>query len=287
MCGRYVLDLAGDHPQYLAGFELTQAISSFNVAPSHPVPILVDHLEGSADRPFRRELHTARWGLLPAWAKDPSFSSRTFNARSESIFEKASFRQAALRGHCALPVSGYYEWKTETTAAGRQVKTPYYIHRRDGRPIYLAGLYDWWKIQPEAAGPGGPFAGQAGQWLLSCSIITMESPGPGEPEPRQQLGQLHQRIPLPLQVADDRQISSADSLTGWLRSGWPAGAGTLNPRDLSFYRQQAQESLEQLCQQAYEQLDHWQLRPVSPAVGKVSNNSPQLLEPPEDLLSGL
>ena len=44
MCGRYALELAQEHPQYMAGFELTDPITNYNVAPTSTVPILVDRL---------------------------------------------------------------------------------------------------------------------------------------------------------------------------------------------------------------------------------------------------
>lgn len=44
MCGRYALELAQEHPQYMAGVELTDPITNYNVAPTSTVPILVDRL---------------------------------------------------------------------------------------------------------------------------------------------------------------------------------------------------------------------------------------------------
>ncbi|MDO4899009.1 MAG: SOS response-associated peptidase, partial [Rothia sp. (in: high G+C Gram-positive bacteria)] len=325
MCGRYALELALEHPQYLAGVELGEPIASYNVAPTHAVPILVDRLfpaeslnpahthdgagqDAAASLPgqgqFVRELHSARWGLLPSWAKDPSFASRAFNARSETIFEKPTFREAAVAGHCAIPVSGYYEWKTKTTAAGKTAKTPYFVHQADGRPIYLVGLYAWWKIPAAYAAPGAAFEGQEGQWLLSCSIVTMDSPGHGEfdtgimadlgGEPpyahpmEEALGQLHNRLPIPLEVADDTQVSEADSLTNWLRSGRVVGApAPQDPAQKAQVRTSAQEALELIRKQAFAQTHGWAMHPVSKDVGRVSNNAPYLIEPVEDLLSDL
>ncbi|ORC22074.1 hypothetical protein A7979_00730 [Rothia nasimurium] len=327
MCGRYALELALEHPQYMAGVKVTDPITNYNVAPTSTVPILVDQLlfpaeqiigadgpalagapahlaagQGSA-LVFTRELHSARWGLLPGWAKDPAFSSRAFNARSETIFEKPTFREAAISGHCAVPVSGYYEWKTETTAAGKQVKTPYFVHRADGRPIYFAGLYEWWKIPAEYAEPGGPFPGKEGEWLLSCSIVTMDSPGNGEFDPgimadlggdpgystdiERQLGQLHNRLPIPLHVADDAEINETDSLTAWLRSGRPAGAPKPSAEQKRVYRAQAQASLQLIRGRAFAETAGWAMREVSKDVGNVRNNAPYLLEPVEDLFSSL
>lgn len=302
MCGRYALELALEHPQYLAGVELAQPITNYNVAPTHTVPILVDRAlptETLAEPAYTREIHAARWGLLPTWADDPAHASRAFNARSETIFTKPTFRDAAISGHCAIPVTGYYEWKTQTTAAGKTAKTPHLIRRADRRPIYLAGLYSWWKIPAHHA---ESLNSRAGDWLLTCSIITMDSPGNGEYDPgilthlggespyrhpiEQELGDLHNRLPVPLTVADDATISTDDTLTRWLRSGKPSGTPS-NRASLPAYRLDAENTLADLKMEAFAATHAWELYPVSKDVGSVRNNHPALLEPAEDLLSGL
>lgn len=301
MCGRYALELALEHPQYMAGVQLDEPVVNYNVAPTASVPILVDRLENGS---FVRELHSARWGLLPAWAKDPMLSFRAFNARSETVFTKPTFREAAVAGHCAILVSGYYEWKTETTVGGKQAKTPYFVHRSDRRPIYFAGLYSWWRVPVDFAGPGQVFEGRANSWLLSCSIITMDSPGNGEFDTgimadldgspayaspmEEELGKLHSRLPVPLAVADDRAISPSDSLTRWLRAGRPAGAeAPSTPALKAQYRQDAEAALHSIRQQAFTQTSDWTMYPVSKDVGNVRNNASYLIEPAEDLLTGL
>lgn len=310
MCGRYALELALEHPQYLAGVELAAPITNYNVAPTHTVPVLVDRLTASetytqpADSFFTREIHAARWGLLPTWADDPAFASRTFNARSETALTKPTFRDAAISGHCAMPVTGYYEWKSETTLGGKTRKTPYLVRRVDRRPIYLAGLYTWWRIPEAHAVPGATFEGRAGQWLLTCSILTMDSPGNGEFNTgiltdlggelpyvhpiEEELGQLHNRLPIPLGVASDAGISEDDALTRWLRSGRPAGAqASADPILKAKTQQDAQAALDGIRAQAFAQTHTWELYPVSTDVGRVAHNAPYLLEPVEDLLSGL
>ncbi|WP_378181106.1 SOS response-associated peptidase [Aquimarina sp. SS2-1] len=82
-------------------------------------------------------------GLVPFWVKDNaqrnSISKSTLNARGETIFEKASFRDAAKRKRCLIYVDGFYEhhhYKSKTY--------PFYIHRKDGEPIIFAGLWSEW-----------------------------------------------------------------------------------------------------------------------------------------------
>ena len=57
-----------------------------------------------------RELVTVRWGLIPAWAKDPAIGNRMINARAEGVTEKPAFRSAFRTRRCIVPASGFYEW---------------------------------------------------------------------------------------------------------------------------------------------------------------------------------
>src|SRR5208282_4909424 len=80
-----------------------------------------------------------RWGLLPAWVKDPRKFTLLINARAETVLEKPAFKNAIRRRRCLIPSDGYYEWRP---AAGR--KQPYFIYRRDGRPFGLAAIAESW-----------------------------------------------------------------------------------------------------------------------------------------------
>lgn len=80
-----------------------------------------------------------RWGLVPGWAKDVKIGSKMFNARSETLDEKPSFRTLLKRKRCLVPASGFYEWKKE------EVKIPYMIKVRDEEYFAMAGLYDVWQ----------------------------------------------------------------------------------------------------------------------------------------------
>lgn len=167
--------------------ENLQLRASWNVAPTSDVPIVLERvIEGT----IHRQLHVAKWGLVPPWAKDAAIGVRAFNARSESVLEKPTFRSAVKKKRCAVPVEGYYEWKKLPDGT----KQPYYIHRSDGKLITFAGLYEWWKDPAkDSTDPE--------QWLLSCTIMTMASPPDGE------LATLHDRLPVPL---------SAEGLAQWL-----------------------------------------------------------------------
>ena len=101
-----------------------------------------------------RQLHVARWGLVPSWAKDPGIGPKMINARSETVLEKPAFRKAVKSRRCAVPADGYYEWKQ---GAGK-AKQPYYVHPGKGSGLVFAGLYEWWKDPSKADGRSRPVA---------------------------------------------------------------------------------------------------------------------------------
>jgi putative SOS response-associated peptidase YedK len=83
------------------------------------------------------------WGLIPNWTKDEeqaqALRNVTLNAKSETLFEKSSFKDAALTNRCIVLVSGFFEWKT----VGKD-KVPHYIYCPDTPILPLAGLYSTW-----------------------------------------------------------------------------------------------------------------------------------------------
>lgn len=213
--------------------ENLQVRTSWNVAPTTDVPIVLERL---VDGTLHRQVHVAKWGLVPRWAKDPSVGVRAFNARSETVLEKPTFRSAVKSRRCAVPVEGYYEWK-KLPDGGKQ---PYFVHSNDGKLITFAGLYEWWKDPSKNDG-------DADQWLLSCSILTMASPPEGE------LATLHDRLPIPL---------DQDQLESWL-----------NPVD-----QDAPALVDAIQSHAYAEAAAWVLDPVSSSVGNVRNDFKELTD---------
>jgi putative SOS response-associated peptidase YedK len=83
---------------------------SYNVAPTETIPLILDRSSGEGG-PVTRKLVTARWGLVPSWAKDPRGGARLINARMETVTEKPSFRKAASAPRGLLAGDGYYEWE--------------------------------------------------------------------------------------------------------------------------------------------------------------------------------
>jgi putative SOS response-associated peptidase YedK len=165
MCGRYSLHA---NPEVIALQFGLDAVPSFkpryNITPG--TDILVVGPGGAAGK---------RWGLVPAWAKDPSIGNKLANARGETVAEKPSFRQAFRRGRCLVPASGYYEW--QAVAGGKQ---PWYFSEKSGALLALAGIAERW------AGPEGPLD-------TVCLITTV---------PNALAARIHDRMPVIVAAAD-------------------------------------------------------------------------------------
>ena len=81
------------------------------------------------------------FGLVPHWATDTKIARQTYNARSETVAEKPSYRDAWRRAqHCIIPAAAIYEpdWRSGKAIATR-------IERADGEPMGIAGLWASWK----------------------------------------------------------------------------------------------------------------------------------------------
>jgi len=241
MCGRFVVAIAGSE---LVGVLRVDVEGddlpgpSYNVAPTDRAAIVLD---SAKTEPPTRRLEAARWGLVPAWAKDTKIGARAFNARSEELEDKPMFRSALEKRRAVVPTSGYYEWKTVDG-----VKIPHYIHPADGEPLFLAGLYEWWRDKTKGDD-------DADRWLLSFTILTRDSIGG--------LGSIHDRMPLFL---------DPDHADAWL------DPTTDNVRDVLDAAIDAAPALA-------ETLDN---HVVSKAVGNVRNNSPALIEPVDEPAEG-
>lgn len=179
MCGRFTLwvdleQLAQAFPWIDLPPGLETLTPRYNIAPTQPVAVVPNTGDNRLD--------FFVWGLIPSWAKDPTIGSRMINARSETLAEKPSFRNAYKRRRCLILADGFYEWQT---GPGRS-KTPYYIHMKSGEPFAFAGLWEQWN---------SPY----GDEVLSCTIITTE--------PNELAAQYHSRMPV---------ILPADAYDRWL-----------------------------------------------------------------------
>ena len=98
------------------------------------------------------------FGMVPHWA-ETKLARQTYNARTETVTSKPSFRNAYKRAQfCIIPVTSFYEPNYETGKAVR-----WEIADADGGPLGIAGI---WEHKQD--GPNGlP--------LLSFSMLTINA----------------------------------------------------------------------------------------------------------------
>lgn len=102
----------------------------------------------------------AQFGLVPHWAPDKKkFGLRTYNARSETVQEKPSYRNAWRQRRFGLVlVEKFYEPCYET---GKAVRTG--IFRADGEPTAIASI--WERIVDK----------ETGEVIFSFSMLTVNA----------------------------------------------------------------------------------------------------------------
>jgi len=167
MCGRFVgfrslEELKENFPIDKAACEVT---ANYNAAPSQEIlAIIKQAAENRLDR--------FHWGLVPFWAKDISIGNRMINARSETIAEKPSFRNAFKKRRCLILADGFYEWKGE-----KGHKQPMFITLPDRKPFAFAGLWETWNKKSDSA-----------SIYKSCTIITTQA--------SETFSEIHHRMPV-------------------------------------------------------------------------------------------
>ena len=175
MCGRFTLasDAEALHQTFF-DFGMPMDLSPrYNIAPTQDVAVIANTLPDTGEHPETGQVEFFHWGLIPSWAKDPKIGNRMINARSETLSEKPSFRNAYKRRRCLILADGYYEWKQ---IPGDRSKQPVYIRLKSQKPFALAGLWEVW----QADGMDEP--------LRSCTIITCP--------PNAFLEEIHHRMPV-------------------------------------------------------------------------------------------
>jgi putative SOS response-associated peptidase YedK len=189
MCGRFTLTADPADLQeafYWVDFGNADFSPRYNIAPNQPLAVVPNN--------GLNKLDFFTWGLVPFWAKDPSIGNRMINARSETLAEKPSFKNAFKRRRCLILADGFYEWQK---VPGATTKIPIYIRMKDGKPFAFAGLWENWN-SPD------------GSQILSGTIITTE--------PNALVAPIHNRMPVILPESAYEQ---------WLKPG------EVDPHELS------------------------------------------------------
>lgn len=192
MCARFTLKTGA--AELIDAFELAESPDEleprYNVAPSQRVAV-VPNLPGP------RSVKLARWGLIPSWARDPKIAQKLVNARSETVAEKPSFRDALRFRRCLVLADGFYEWRKHGGG-----KMPMYIRLRGGEPFAMAGLWETWR---------DPKAPVQDALVHTCTLLTTT--------PNALMAPIHNRMPV---------ILPREAWTTWLQPRDP-GAELLLP----------------------------------------------------------
>ncbi len=145
--------------------ELAQTRLNFeynpNVAPTEQVAVLL----GERGQPVATRM--ARFGIVLKTAPDKK-RPPLLNARTDTL-RKGSFKSVLGNRHCIIPAEGFYEWREED---GK--KQPYIFERKDGKPLMLAGIWDWSDVK--------------GDRVPSFAILT--------DEPNELVAPYHDRMPV-------------------------------------------------------------------------------------------
>ncbi|MBV4413353.1 SOS response-associated peptidase [Enterobacteriaceae bacterium YMB-R22] len=131
MCGRFAqaqtretyLTCLGDGVDRDIAYD-PQLIGRYNVAPGTNVLLL-------SERAGQLHLDPVFWGYAPGWWKKQPL----INARVETAAASRMFKPLWQHGRAICFADGWFEWKKESDK-----KQPYFIHRADGQPIFMAAI---------------------------------------------------------------------------------------------------------------------------------------------------
>ncbi len=175
MCGRINVS---DHPGVQLLLDLldiplypSPLPARYNIAPGAKLLTIIPHND-------KNELMTMQWGILPA-RSNANASKPIINARSETIWEKSSFRHLIASQRAIVPINSFYEWNRKEGN-----KIPYSISPSSGSTFAIASIF-----QTDMEGK------------MRCCLITTEA--------NQKMQSIHNRMPV---------ILENQSLNDWLYS---------------------------------------------------------------------
>ncbi|NRA88985.1 MAG: SOS response-associated peptidase, partial [Rhizobiales bacterium] len=188
MCGRFNLIDEFDYVAELFNCaDSLQFPKRYNIAPSQPVIIIKNQIDGPRETINKPMMQLVQWGFIADWMKQPP-AKLIINARSETACMKPMFRGAIEQNRCIIPASGWYEWKTI-----KGVKQPFHMckdmTRSNNSLLVFAGIYS-------------RFMAADGSEIDTMAVLTKPAVGI--------LKQVHHRMPCLLP-----QDKYSDWLNGW------------------------------------------------------------------------
>lgn len=153
MCFQYLTTVNNDWVK--SHFDLAlPGYHTHDVFPTYPGPIIL-----KSHNTDRIAIGLARFGLVPSWAKEESFGRKTYNARTETVSEKPSYKHAWVKRHYSLTLAdAFYEPCYES---GKAVRTA--IKQANQEPMAIASIWDTWN-EPET-----------GELIVSFSMLTIDA----------------------------------------------------------------------------------------------------------------
>ncbi len=150
-------------------------------------------------------LEPMQWGFVPPWAKEGQFKRPLFNARSETIWEKPSFKNLIRRYRGIIPVNGFYEWQRQGKS-----RIPKYITLNDSPAMALGAI-----IQSHSDG------------YSQCCLITTEA--------NSQMQEIHNRQPVIIKPEDMEAWLTDDNPEKINQCMTPLPAGSFEVKTISDY----------------------------------------------------
>lgn len=160
MCSHYQLLKEQDRYRRFFGVDPAPLPGRYDVWPGYQGTFIRAHpnADTADDAVPWAETVNGLFGLVPHWATDTKITKSTYNARTETVAQKPSFRDAVQRNQrCIVPVDAFFEpdWRSGTAVATR-------IASSDGAPLGIAGLWSSWRSP-------------TGDWLHSYTMLTINA----------------------------------------------------------------------------------------------------------------
>lgn len=197
MCGRFAFE---PRKNLSSRFKIKLVIGSlhenYNISPGQTIPVVIKAETGN-------EIVDMKWGLQMSIPKPGQKPFAPFNARSETVVEKAFFRRF-LGNRCIIPAIGFYEWQKKGSA-----KQPFFIHKRSEDYLSLAGIYNTIKDKD-------------GKDIHTVTILTTDANSVLEP--------IHDRMPVIIKPEDEEKWLSSNNLDEFVPLMKP-----YNPEEMEAY----------------------------------------------------
>lgn len=161
MCGRFFVDedFESIYKRYDIQYEPDLIKDRSVIFPTQQAAVVIGSDQGN-------RIGYMDWGFTI-----PGVDKSVINCRTETVFDKQSFKGPILKKRCIIPASGYFEW--ETDASG--LKIPFKIMNAEKALLSMAGIYT-------------AYTDASGKKLWQFTILTKASAGV--------VSSIHHRMPV-------------------------------------------------------------------------------------------